>query len=264
MVRLKTQNIIKIVLLLLMISLIILLYSRIYNPKKNIWDAVYNSDYKLAYDLLQKYPEQSNFIRTDPPFPERISVLQIAISHNEKEIINELLKAGANVNFQNHDGHTPLHYASNKPDIISILLKYKANPNIKDNNGDTPLHSATNIPEEMEMLLKHGANPNIKNDEGISPFRKTCKESNINMLKMCIEHGALVREEQILRYWFLGLKESRSNNFNERLSILELLLNKGALIDVYFFNGIRSSDKLSDKQKRQIFDTIYKSMKEWE
>lgn len=61
------------------------------------------------------------------------------------EIINILVKNGCDVNAQDQDGKTPLHYASElgQDDTLEILLNNKANPDIQEKlMGKTPLHEA--------------------------------------------------------------------------------------------------------------------------
>ncbi|MFZ2899303.1 MAG: ankyrin repeat domain-containing protein [Saprospiraceae bacterium] len=51
-----------------------------------------------------------------------------------------LIEKGADVDAQDKNGYTALHFAAQevKPDCIQILLDHNANPNIKDVHGNTP------------------------------------------------------------------------------------------------------------------------------
>jgi uncharacterized protein len=82
-----------------------------------------------------------------------------------KEIIQMLLKAGANINGKNENGDTPLSCAAGSHcdlSILRILLKAGANLNSINNKGRTPLYDAIceRRAESALMLIEAGANPN--------------------------------------------------------------------------------------------------------
>ena len=91
-----------------------------------------------------------------------------AIMSNNKKVLEELLKLGANPNIPNNLGETPLYLCieSENFELFKILLKYGVDPNIQKRNGDTPLHLI--IKKKLENkyifeILKRNANPNIQN-----------------------------------------------------------------------------------------------------
>lgn len=53
-------------------------------------------------------------------------------------------KPEADIHASNENGTTLLHYASmqGRDDILELLIKKGANPNIANNRGTTPLHKA--------------------------------------------------------------------------------------------------------------------------
>ena len=59
-------------------------------------------------------------------------------------IIKILLANGVNVNHQNNEGETPLHYMveRNDEELVKLLLDYGADKNIKNNNNMTSLDAA--------------------------------------------------------------------------------------------------------------------------
>ncbi len=63
-----------------------------------------------------------------------------AWNNQNPEVLEVLVKAGAEVNAQDTDGVTPLMKASSynqKPKILEVLLNAGANVRIKDKNGKT-------------------------------------------------------------------------------------------------------------------------------
>jgi hypothetical protein len=62
-----------------------------------------------------------------------------------KEVIKQLLRAGADINFPGHDGVTPLHYAAHEGDraaLEALTSSHELLPNSVDRYGSTALHYA--------------------------------------------------------------------------------------------------------------------------
>jgi ankyrin repeat protein len=67
-----------------------------------------------------------------------------AIEQEQYQLIEKLIRKGANINAQNEEGATALHIAvanANFP-LAQLLINNKANLNTQDNQGLTPLNLA--------------------------------------------------------------------------------------------------------------------------
>lgn len=90
-----------------------------------------------------------------------------------------LAKNGANLTIKfNTKDLTALHFAALRglDDIVDVLLKNGANANITNSNGLTPLHIvAMRTPSGHEktakILLKFGANIEMKSNSGLTPVQ---------------------------------------------------------------------------------------------
>ncbi len=86
-----------------------------------------------------------------------------------------LIKHGADVNFKNTYGRTPLFKAlmHGVHETVELLIKHGADIHVKNQFGDAPLSTAVFFenPEGVEMLLKLGAEVNVKNKRGETPYR---------------------------------------------------------------------------------------------
>jgi ankyrin repeat protein len=91
----------------------------------------------------------------------------------------ELVTSGDyDVNAQDADGKTPLHYATEQgiAPVVMCLLEAGADPNIQETRfGKTPLGNAvSNIkklgPEPAERMVELGADPRIVNHHDVSPL----------------------------------------------------------------------------------------------
>ena len=86
---------------------------------------------------------------------------------NKLDILQLLIDKGVDLNFQNMEAETILHYAVTESDetMVRMLLQAGADPNIQDFNGNTPLHNSVPIyPEMTKLLLEYNADPNITNN----------------------------------------------------------------------------------------------------
>ncbi len=97
------------------------------------------------------------------------TALMVASYKNNVEAVNALLAKGAAVN---KAGWTPLHYAAaaGNGEIVQILLKAGAQVNALSPNKTTPLMMAARSgkTDTMDLLEKAGANANLKNDVGMT------------------------------------------------------------------------------------------------
>lgn len=85
-------------------------------------------------------------------------------------IIEALLDAGADVNQQTDCITTPIHFAAYNgyTDIVNLLIKRGANIVIADRFGIAPIHSAAQNGHEevVKILLKHGESIDVIDDSG--------------------------------------------------------------------------------------------------
>jgi ankyrin repeat protein len=103
------------------------------------------------------------------------TLLILSASKGKDKLLNYLIENGANINFQDKNGYSALHFASqnNEIEIIEILLNKGANPNIRDLYGNSPIWTAIfNAREDfsiVKLLLENNADIETKNNHGKSP-----------------------------------------------------------------------------------------------
>jgi ankyrin repeat protein len=107
-----------------------------------------------------------------------ISPLMIAVSI---EVVDLLLKYGADINFQDNYGRTALmiytYFASlgelRYENMFSFLIDRGADVNIRDNLGRTALYYALDWvrPSIVRILLENGASVNIEDGNRITPLQ---------------------------------------------------------------------------------------------
>lgn len=114
-------------------------------------------------------------------------------------ICKMLIERGADVNHQNHNGHTAIKYAGSKnhKDILIYLLDCNGNPNIRDHIGENALHRVASMErhECLRILLTHPNASKIisideQNMEGNSSLHLALQCDDLNSAIMLCEHGA--------------------------------------------------------------------------
>ena len=160
------------------------------NKKDLLYIYIANDDVDKIKDLLQQ-KINLNSSTFNPP------ILEEAVNYGNKEVVELLLKHGANPNIENKDGATPLYVASksykNKKDIVELLLKYGADPNYYE-SGRAPISAASNNghTDIVELLLKYGADVNDVISGGYSPLMMACVTGKYDTVKFLLENGAEV------------------------------------------------------------------------
>lgn len=87
--------------------------------------------------------------------------LLVAAWEGDKDRVRLLLERGADVNFQDKNGHSPLHLAllSNHSNNVDILIDFGADLNARDGSGRTTLTIAVErqMVNETKYLLSNVA-----------------------------------------------------------------------------------------------------------
>lgn len=136
-----------------------------------------------------------------------LSALHWALLNRNKDIIELLIKSGADVNRKSPRGYTPLAYiadieynSSTSPDkkqqlieIANMLISNGANVNAHDNNGNTPLILAVKNRNILvaQILLDNGAEVNAQNNQGNTALiAASMAEGKVDMIELLAKHKA--------------------------------------------------------------------------
>lgn len=142
---------------------------------------------KMIIDEIRKDESNHEFIELliimgadidwNDPNNDDYSALIEAVVHNKPEIVEMLLKAGADPNSHDNIRISALHLCSSKRsryECFKALMKYDVNINIQNRGGQTPLHWAVNWNNSkvVKDLIEAGADPFITDDMGQIPLDK--------------------------------------------------------------------------------------------
>ena len=138
---------------------------------------------------------------------------QIPLFEANANVARILLKYGANVKHKNDLGETVLMYAVD-PEKTQLMIDSGADVHAKDNSLNTPLHLTRNV-DCVKVLIKNGADINAINDLDETPLERHL--TNIEILKVLLDNGAKITKNSILAKIILDdeLKEKVKSNLSE-------------------------------------------------
>jgi len=118
-----------------------------------------------------------------------------AIAQGDLEMMQQLLRAHADVNAAAKDGNTPLHTAcwhDNVP-AIKLLIENGASVNTAGSEGDHPLHYAIRSKKAVELLLaaKADLNPVSRTTSNYAPtpLGRAADDGYLDVAELLFQHG---------------------------------------------------------------------------
>jgi ankyrin repeat protein len=117
--------------------------------------------------------------------------LQLAVKHNNTEIISHILTLDKDINFRDNDGHTAMHIAviNRNVEAVKLLIKAGADLNLKENHYNTPLHTACSVGdiELVKTLIEHKAKLNEENDHWMSALSLAIEQNHTEIAEFLIK-----------------------------------------------------------------------------
>ena len=147
--------------------------------------------------------------------------LAYAVDQGKFEIIRILVDAKADTDFWG-TSHPPLHVASEQGgvEIMDFLLKNGANPYTVDVSGNTPLHVAAKAGnrDATQVLLDAGVDCDWLNNDSATPLLLAAEEGHPDVMKILCAAGAMpsVRDESD----FTPLHKAAMNGHLEAVNLL--------------------------------------------
>lgn len=121
------------------------------------------------------------------------TALICAAESGSSDVMQLLIRGGANVNVKNTVGQTALHVAVEKkaPENVRLLLRSGADANIQNNDGQTGLILSTKIGSVdcMYLMLGSGCDRNIQDTKGNTALLWAAWQGNVDCLKLLLKAG---------------------------------------------------------------------------
>jgi ankyrin repeat protein len=116
------------------------------------------------------------------------SALHWAAFGGHADCARQLIAHSASIDLRNHFGWTPLIQAAarNHTEVVSQLISSGVNLDTCANDGYTALHKAAELGygEIAQLLLVQGANPDLANSEGNTPLKLAIKNKQDEVVKL--------------------------------------------------------------------------------
>ena len=152
-------------------------------------DAAMNRDRAAVQALLQKKAD------VNAPQADGATALQWAAYHDDLELADLLIGAGASPKIPNREGATAMQLASQRGSapMLEKLLQAGADVNERGVHSETPLMFAArsgNL-QALNLLLSRGAEVNSKESlRGTTALMWAVEQKHTDAVKLLIEHGA--------------------------------------------------------------------------
>jgi len=161
-----------------------------YKSELDIFEATSIGATETVNQLLDKNPELLNSFSSDG-----FTALGLASFFGHLTIVKLLLDKGANPNVVSNNPFkvTPIHSAcaTSSFDIVELLIKHGADVNSKQTKGVTPLHSAAHNGQTKlsKLLIDNGAEINARMENGETPLFMANEKNFNETAELIIKNG---------------------------------------------------------------------------
>ena len=178
------------------------------------------------------------------------TALIVASENGHKGIVKLLLECGVNVDKRTPNGWTALMKASERGDsnleVIELLLRHGAQADLQNNEGDSALIVATQNGQTVlviKLVRDHRANVDLKNKKGWTALMKASLVGCVEMVELLLNHGAQVDQQNSNGETALMIASQ-----NGHIKIVKLLLKFRAKVDIKA-NDSKTALVLASQQK---------------
>lgn len=164
--------------------------------------------------------------------------LHRAVAAGNVPLVQQLLRAGADVNHPTAYGVTPIALAvmEGSRAVVEALLQAGANPNAANDDGETVLMSAAaagHLPV-VELLLSRGANPNTRDTwRGQTALTRAAGENHAGVVAALVRGGADPNAtDDLLEFWQMVPSEQATPKIvmpKGGMAVLHYAARQGAL-----------------------------------
>ena len=199
--------------------------------EKQLVDAVRQGEAKLVDTLIEE-GVNVNTLRFDQ------TPLMIAACYNHKNILIQLLKAGAIINETNenneiNENNNALMIAAEAGsfECLKILLEYGSSINEQNKYGETALiiSALYRKPKCLQLLLEHNASIDVQDNEGMTALMQAAASGSAECVKILINSNAKL--DLIDDYGNDALINSLREGVYNYCDCSLLLINAGCMIN---------------------------------
>jgi len=209
---------------------------------------------KHAQDWLNNNQKNSSKSLAETIVHQRTgaTALHVAAAKGYLDVIDVLIRAGANINAVDNDGWTPLHAAAHwdKHDVIHFLLERNADFDAKNYAGQTALDVCDGLTYELLKEIKDKRPPVVKTTNNETPDNLLAPwKRKPNASRSIDEHKSILRSESHNENLETSTKSSQSSSS----SSLPMSINPPSL-DEHLSNGSLSIKEKLNNLQRSLHD----------
>jgi ankyrin repeat protein len=162
------------------------------------------------------------------------SPLDQAAIEGHVELAQVLLEHGADANAQDGEMCTPLFWAlgGGHLAVAQVLFSHGADATARDEDYDTPLHRADGE-EVARLLLEHGADANALDMDNRTPLHRVSRLGHVEAARVLLEHGVDANARDAKNATPLHL--ASDSMYRRCLDVVRLLLQYGS--DIHALDG---------------------------
>lgn len=173
--------------------------SALANSNLDLIEAAGRGDLRAAKTALSQGAD-INFFSAHPNFMFTRSALEDAVGGQHQEMIEFLLKKGADANLQNDDGMSALDKAVQRDNLSAVALLIDSGGLVNPHRPiDAPLHHAASgdLLQIAEYLVAHGATIDFKNYLGETPLFIAMSDAYLNQGRLGVANLLLERKANV-------------------------------------------------------------------
>ena len=192
------------------------------------------------------------------PCDSKATLLHRAAWWGHKEVVEDLIELGADVNAVDGVGGTPLHAAIQSGctrywdvihgpyvDVLEVLVQHGAQVNATNNRNITPLHGAAGYGDvnAVELLIDYGANVNVTSGTNQTPLHMAAIRGSTDVMALLMARGAdpNIRDNEGNTLLFLLLSSFQLTRDQVQKGVIDYaieLVRQGVLVDIRNDQGV--------------------------
>lgn len=183
--------------------------------------------------------------------------LQAAAAAGDVNAIREAIRSGAQIEFRDADGRTPLMTAVYKhhTDAARELIGAGASVNAQDKILNSPFlyAGAEGMTDIVRMCMKAGADYTVYNRYGGSALIPACERGHVETVKAILEDKKFPINH-INRLGWTALLEAviLGNGGKAHIEIVQLLIDRGADLNIADKDGVTTLQHARQKRQTEI------------